>query len=742
MGGIGLLGGCDSWLSGIGNSLTTSLNSAKVLNIKLSVYDGNKRTEQISSCDDSLSSTLIMKSINKATRTGVVTACISTNKEWTSKICNNGKIAFCVDCIDPCSTDQCVNFNAFNPCGNDGGNEYGCADRNDDVNAYRILSVVYEPLSLPPIIHSKNIIITKNSAMVNMTLVDINGIPTRGVVNCGYFPFTILPNTVSDVIIQGYQSSSSQNGIVNVLIDELSPITKYDIYCVTQNSLGFLMSYQDSLNSVTTITTLCCKTVTIDLSILSLFQNFGAVNAIQVSLDALPSNSLKLDLNVKSIGNSQISSTLPGTTTFTSKLKKKKYTYSIASVSTQSLGEHSIVAALSGPSAIEYDIIYVRKNFTVLTTDTLPSIPQILYVRFSNDGTSVNVIFDSETNKGDITTATFDCSRMFLFSGVATSTCSWISPSSIQILLGSSATLYPGNSIFTFNSISNIMIQSKCFFTKSKCLNYLPMVNVTMPILKPLIPVKPKIGISAPLIIGNCDNYVLDLSSSTGNCGRTFSNISFSVSTNGNVSEAMDAERILNNLFQISPPTSIPSGTFPEGLNNIQIKLCNFLGVCSQASTQLNVLTNSAPIVTISGKATISQESLAPLILYGDATMTICSKKISSTKKNLQYTWKILKNNHQVWNITSKSKRKNVFSLKPYALLPNNLYTFQLIVIDSKSSQSSMQSVNVNVIDSNIVAIIDGGEERTAQLGETFVLDASRSYDMNTGKKIINMTLM
>ena len=260
-----------------------------------------------------------------------------------------------------------------------------------------------------------------------------------------------------------------------------------------------------------------------------------------------------------------------------------------------------------------------------------------------------------------------------------------------------------------------------------------------MQILEPLNPVKPKIGISAPLLIGNCDSYILDLSSSTGNCGRTFSNISFSVSTNGNISEAIVAERVLNNLFQISPPTSIPSGTFPEGLNNIQIKLCNFFGVCSQASTQLNVLSNAAPVVTIYGKSTITMESLSSLVLFGDATMTTCSNKISSTKRNLQYTWLAYKNHHQIFNLTSISKRKNVFKLKPYALLPNNLYTLQLIVLDSKSSQTSMQSVNVNVIDSNIVAIIDGGEERTVQLGETFVLDASRSYDMRIGKKCISV---
>ena len=140
---------------------------------------------------------------------------------------------------------------------------------------------------------------TKNSAMVNMTLVDTNRLPTKGLVTCGAFPFNGLPTTVSDIITQGFVSTASVNGIVTVVIDELSPITKYDIYCVTQNSLGTMMTYEESLKTLSTIVTLCCKTITIDLSILSLFRNFGGVNAIQVSLDALPSNSMKLDLNVE-----------------------------------------------------------------------------------------------------------------------------------------------------------------------------------------------------------------------------------------------------------------------------------------------------------------------------------------------------------------------------------------------------------------------------------------------------------
>ena len=738
--GISLLGGCNLWLTNIGNNLSKKLISEKVKNIQLYIYNGNTKRNETLTCNDTLSSTLIIKSINNSTTKGDSIKCISTKEIWLSKKCNNGKTAFCVDCLDPCELEQCSDVKTVNPCGSIIGNDYGCDEKKSDLNVYRILSATFEPISLSPLIISKNVTMYKKAAVVNIVLSDVNGLSTDGIVYCGAFPNDVIPKSLLDITIQDF-ISLSKNGVVNILIDKLSPDSNYDIYCTTQSLLGSQMDYQNTLNTIMKIKTLCCKLLSINLSILSLYQDFGSMNAIQVTIDALPSKLMTLDLNINSVNNSnsriEILSTsiIPEKTLFTTNMNKLFYLYSISSVSTASLGVHSISAILSGLSANEYDIIYTSaKNFTVLSIDAPPPIPKILHVRFSDDGTYIEVLFDSDTNKGETTSATFDCSNMFLFPGIESSSCSWESSFIIRIFFGASSTVLPGDYISIFSTIFSI--KSYCFFEKKNCLNYLPMPDITLRILDPLIPIRPIIGITAPDLIGKCDSYILDLSSTLGGCGRTFNNITFTVSTSGNVSKARTAEIYLNNFYQLSPPTNIPSGTFPEGLNNIQIRLCNYFGVCSFASTQLTVLPNTVPIVTILGKSVLIVEPNMILTLFGEANIEIClnDDDNNNKKKNtLLYTWNVFENDIQLYDITSVSRQKNIFKLNPYTLVPNSVYMIRLSVFDSNSFLSSSKSVTVTVKNSGIVARIKDGNERTVKLGSTFFLDATLSYDLNSG---------
>ena len=93
----------------------------------------------------------------------------------------------------------------------------------------------------------------------------------------------------------------------------------------------------------------------------------------------------------------------------------------------------------------------------------------------------------------------------------------------------------------------------------------------------------------------------------------------------------------------------------------------------------------------------------------------------------------VFENDIQLYDLTSVSRQKYVFKLNPYTLVPNSVYMIQLSVFDTNSFLSSSKSVTVTVKNSGIVARIKDGNERTVKLGSTFFLDATLSYDLNSG---------
>lgn len=129
----------------------------------------------------------------------------------------------------------------------------------------------------------------------------------------------------------------------------------------------------------------------------------------------------------------------------------------------------------------------------------------------------------------------------------------------------------------------------------------------------------------------------------------------FAVSSYGN---STAVQTFFNNKYVMSPPKAIPPHTFPDGLNNIKVTICNFFGMCGVGSFQL-IVTNAyvsllilfsllfsfiiyhiaitlcltifkyavdsnAPVVTIAGGNLLQTTSSAGLTLNADAFVSSC----------------------------------------------------------------------------------------------------------------------
>ena len=727
--GSAVIGECNSWLIGIGNPLSAILAAQKSTNVTLTTYDAITKNRIEISCDNHIIAPLIISSIITATTTATSTICPSSESDhtWIARVCSSGKTALCVDCTDPCGTLQCTDLQTINSCGSNKGNAYGCSSVKKSVNAYRVLSAVFEPISVRPIIQSISAVMNRTSSKLSVSLLSItNGSSADGSVNCAYYKPGTIPKTIAAIYYQN-NAASSINGISTIFLDSLSPATSYDIYCIAQNILGSTMTYEKVLKTKTTVTTLCCKYANISLSVQSLYIGSSAVNAISVILDSLPTDSLTLTLGTNSVLSGQQFSLVPASTIVRSQLKTMtSYTYSISSVSTAALGVVQLTATLSGTSANEYKIIYTgRKDFTVLSLDTPPPVPVLTYVRFANDGLSLVAHFDSETNKGLIATSTFACSLLFSFDIVDRSTCSWTSTSTIVILFGPGSTLITGDIIIFLGT--EVTVRAKCMSTARLCSFYDTVSITSVAILAPIKPIKPIISISAPSSIGLCDPYLLDLSSSIGGAGRPYSSIKFKITSTTN---STSAQKFYDEGYSLSPPTAVPHGTFPLGLNYILVVLCNFLGQCGQASVQLTVTTSVSPVVVINGNAARTVETSSGLLLQADSYVSSCTGE-NDRRAGLLYSWAVYNDGVRLLDMTSKSIKKQTFKLLPYTLSVDNLYIIHCTVFDPVTSQSSIKTVSVNIIRTNIIAVINGGISKSVRVGGSTVLDATGSYDQD-----------
>ena len=719
-------GGCKSWNIGTKSNLEVRAISQRATNISLLTYDAYAQTSTRSSCDNAPAATAITTAILTATSSLSSISCAGQgmSHEWMTQLCVGGGVALCVDCNNPCATDQCPHLMSLNPCGPSSGSAYGCSFSNSTITGFRMLSGIFEQVSPPPIIASITYVAHKTALDLSVSLVDHAGSPSDGIVSCNAFPSGYVPSAVSAISAKN-NAASSVGSVAEVHIDSLHPSSDYDVYCAAQSNLGTASSLVDIIATKTKVTTGCCKTITVTLLLVSLRRGTSSVHAVEILVDSPPSQSLSISLgsNSLAIPSADPVALIPSTTFITDLTTTSVFRYSLTAEATSALGLVQISTLLSGLSEHEYEIVYgTNSTFSIVNSE--PRIPSLSNVIFSSDGTYMSAIFDSSTDTGSTGNSAFPCKFIFDFVGVEHSVCTWDSPSSMIIQIGSEATILPGDPVSTLGMNSMLWVRALCQPTVDpvECSKYGTMAEVTVPALPPLNALKPIVGISAPAVITRYDQYVLDLSSSGNGGGRPFKSVTFIVHSSANNSAA---QYFLNHVFVLSPPTPAPAGTFITGsYSNIVITICNYFGKCTTGSQALTVSGSSSPIVIISGNHRLPVTTAAGLTLIGHAYSSN-----GTSSYDLTYSWKVTASNGEAKAIVSVAKQKLNFIVKPYSLTVGAAYTFTLTAYDSITLKSSTDSVYVTVVQGALVPSISGGTTVSMTAGSNTTLDASLSYD-------------
>jgi hypothetical protein len=340
--------------------------------VSLYVYDAMASSLSVVRCTNQTKALMILKGVAASSTKMTSISCSSSTAThmWQSAICAGCKIAMCIDCADPCGTEQCPRLLQLNPCGVP-GNAYGCAGQNGSVNAYRVFTAEYEPFSVPPTFQSIAIVPAKRSIVTTVGLQSVTKKSVNGTVYCGVFAAGVVPTSITAIVVQN-QAAVSVLGVAAITVNNLIPATSYDVYLVAVSPLGATMALADVLASKQNIRTLCCRSVKVSMTIQTLYQGASAVNSVVVTLDAPPAVDLTISLRTQSASASTTSALVPVKISLTSATRIMSYTNSIASDSSSILGLTSLIATLSGTSAVDYVVVYAqRSNFTVISLDTI-----------------------------------------------------------------------------------------------------------------------------------------------------------------------------------------------------------------------------------------------------------------------------------------------------------------------------------------------------------------------------------
>ena len=301
-----------------------------------------------------------------------------------------------------------------------------------------------------------------------------------------------------------------------------------------------------------------------------------------ISIDAIPaSGSLKVETSLLSSQTGfHMTGLYPATLYLSPTMVSPLTTYDLGTTDIQELDEglYSLNITLGGSAShlyrVSYSYISGGNELTLLSEGEQPPVPLLSSATFSDDGTYISVLFDSNTDRTR-RRSSFGCSRLFSFSSADKFSCVFVSDIECLVSLLSATNditetelPQPGDVIVLLEG----KIRAKCTDDVA-CSSWNRTSSVTATSADGLranltassSPVKPRVVISSPERVGNCDDFPLSLTSSTGSGGRTWSRVIFNISCSDN-SDTSAITAWLDTNYRFNPASSLPRYTFNEGV--------------------------------------------------------------------------------------------------------------------------------------------------------------------------------
>ena len=329
---------------------------------------------------------------------------------------------------------------------------------------------------------------------------------------------------------------------------------------------------------------------------------------------------------------------------------------------------------------------------------------------FGSDGLTVSVAFSGNTNKAD-KTLSYNCAELFSFVGNTEATCLWLTASSVRISLSASASQL-------VDVASMVTVIASTIRPASDLTVFLPTSSIA--IAASSTPTVPQVFISAPVTVGTCDSPAIDVTTSTGSCGRDWKSAVLEINS-------VPLSVTLGD-HAIFPPIVIPVGMLTaDYYYTFSYTLCNFMDACGTSVHVMYATDVKTPIVVIQGQASRDAFTQNSLLLTADGYTANCDGTKSSG--DVTFTWSVLVDGVTDSSIVSTSTDSKKFKVAAFSFTP--LVQYKIIVTGTSLAEGTSSStfVTINVKQSDLVLVVSGGTQQSARIGEAIVIDASGSYD-------------
>ncbi|RYH22144.1 hypothetical protein EON65_19655, partial [archaeon] len=674
------------------------------------------------------------------------------NRESFDGICNNIRfkiqncstgMSICANCKAICRSNWCGRSVldgavTFEPC------SPSCSSRKGlyDVLDLRFDYVIY----YPEISSSLSIKSNRTSLTVSAN------VTASGTIFCyAAPPSNANVTSVFTVKTMGTSQTILQPGIVIVTIGDLEPSTRYTIFCYTEDFAGHVMSLSTVLNTRKVASTLCCSEVSF-LSTVA-FQpavrnatssGAGGLSPFTFRLSASSTRNYTVALRATWVQSGcTVSPLVPQPRAL---LQPSNFTIDGNRLndirSFRIYGDaacYTIQAALFNTTVRSLLIasnLISNTSIQVALTATAVQASELLLARYNNDGLGMIIEFDTSTDQATIilgSSTTFTCGVVFDFLGASNSTCTWSSNKLVSVAFSRA------DSAVSFASVGD-SVKIRSNRVRSAFCSSLPASNenclfssasVVVTIQSPISPIIPVVSISAPSMIGSCDNLFLDCTNSYNRGVRPWRAITWTVSyihPNGTLNPYIGQTLgtfMNNNEATVDRQITISKSRLFAGTYTFVLQLTSSLNATRQASAIVVVSTsNSIPQVRIGGPRVLNIMRANPVTLVASATLSSCD---SSENRRLTYIWSVFKDSAFVPSVVSTSGDAKIFSINAFTLNVSSSYQVQVTVRTSTGVVNSA-SVRIVVGVNRPVALIRGGSIQRQSALTNFVLDGTSSY--------------
>jgi hypothetical protein len=210
----------------------------------------------------------------------------------------------------------------------------------------------------------------------------------------------------------------------------------------------------------------------------------------------------------------------------------------------------------------------------------------------AENGMSIAVLFSSSTNRGGYLSSRFACSEVFEFVTSDLAKCVWQDAMTATIYVTNDVTVEISDTL----TVRSNTIKAECP-DDVDCSAWKYVIESSTLISAPESPSYPVVVIGVPLYVSHDQDFVIDLSASSGSGSRSWKSVHFDIQSDDVNVDAL--QTFLNDKFSSVSYYTIPHTMVTVGYTYLMnVKLCNYLGACSSDTKRFYVVSMHFPIVS------------------------------------------------------------------------------------------------------------------------------------------------